>query len=215
MRKRRKDGTFDSDDRVVAILCGECGLSFQSYLSRKRKFCSRKCYTDSKKVDLMKTCEICGSIFEQRNSFGRYKLKRVCSRSCFSGLMKSIKTGTKNPHSPATRRKMSDAQRGAKHHNWKGGTYTKIETEIRHSPEYKSWRKAVFARDDWTCQACGQRGGELQADHELPFAHFPDLRFEVLNGRTLCKSCHKKTDTYGGGAKQWLSPTSPMRALAV
>ena len=39
------------------------------------------------------------------------------------------------------------------------------------------------------------------ADHELPFAYFPDLRFEVLNGRTLCETCHRKTPTFGEGAK--------------
>lgn len=65
-----------------------------------------------------------------------------------------------------------------------------------------AWRKAVFERDDYTCQACGIRGVKLEADHDLPFQFFPDLRFELLNGRTLCVPCHRKTDTYGRrGAK--------------
>lgn len=63
----------------------------------------------------------------------------------------------------------------------------------------KEWRKHVFQRDDYTCQACGQRGGKLNADHELPFSLFPDLRFEILNGRTLCVYCHRKTPTFAGG----------------
>lgn len=95
-----------------------------------------------------------------------------------------------------TRIKKSLAQKGAKGSNWRGGI-TKINKLERNSLKMKLWREAVFKRDNYTCQACGKRGIELQADHELPFAHFPDLRYEILNGRTLCVPCHKKTDTWG------------------
>ena len=84
---------------------------------------------------------------------------------------------------------------GENNPNWKGGL-TPLNKKIRASLEYKKWRTHVFQRDDYTCQSCGIRGGKLQADHELPFALFTDLRFEVLNGRTLCEQCHKDTDTY-------------------
>ena len=29
------------------------------------------------------------------------------------------------------------------------------------------------------------------------FAIYPEFRFEISNGRTLCLDCHKKTDTFG------------------
>lgn len=74
---------------------------------------------------------------------------------------------------------------------------TSAEKAIRHSAAYKRWRTAVFERDNYTCQECGTRGGELNADHIKPFAFFPDLRFDVDNGRTLCVPCHRATDTYG------------------
>jgi hypothetical protein len=67
---------------------------------------------------------------------------------------------------------------------------------LRKSAEMRVWRRHVFTRDDYTCQACGQRGGKLHADHELPFSLFPDLRFEILNGRTLCEECHKQTPSF-------------------
>lgn len=85
---------------------------------------------------------------------------------------------------------------GEKNPNWKGGV-TKINEKIRKSIEYKAWRTAVFERDNFTCVHCKEsKPGKLNADHIKPFAYFPDLRFDINNGRTLCIDCHKKTDTY-------------------
>ena len=75
---------------------------------------------------------------------------------------------------------------------------------IRHSVEYKLWREAVFERDGYICIWCGDnRGGNLNADHIKPFSSFPELRFAIDNGRTLCEPCHKTTDTWGSKAKVW------------
>lgn len=68
---------------------------------------------------------------------------------------------------------------------------------LRTSVAYARWRTAVFERDDYTCQECGEHGGKLNADHIKKFADYPGLRLSVDNGRTLCEPCHKKTDTFG------------------
>ena len=77
------------------------------------------------------------------------------------------------------------------------GSKTTESKRIRLSKEYIEWREKVFKRDNYTCQDCGKRGGELHPHHIKEFSKFPELRFEVSNGKTLCPNCHKKTDSYG------------------
>ena len=87
---------------------------------------------------------------------------------------------------------------GAKHHNWKGGI-TPINEKIRKSVEYKMWQRACLERDNFMCVWGGkEHGNKLEVDHIKPFALFPELRFAIDNGRTLCVACHRSTDTYGG-----------------
>ena len=87
---------------------------------------------------------------------------------------------------------------GALNHFWKGGI-TPINQKIRQSLEYTLWRRAVFERDKFMCIFGGkEHGNKLQADHIKPFSYYPELRFAIDNGRTLCKDCHRKTDTYAG-----------------
>ena len=64
--------------------------------------------------------------------------------------------------------------------------------------ENRTWIKNIFERDNYTCQHCGVRGGKLQADHIKPYVLCSEEeKWSLDNGRTLCISCHKKTDTYG------------------
>ena len=84
-----------------------------------------------------------------------------------------------------------------KSHLWRGGV-TPLNKALRTSMEYKLWRESVFKRDKYMCVFGGkEHGNKLNADHIKPFCLFPELRFAIDNGRTLCVDCHKKTITYG------------------
>ena len=130
---------------------------------------------------IVRQCEVCDEKFSVPLWRAKDKTRgRYCSLVCRSIHRRAEKAG-----------------------NWQGGL-TSANLIIRHSLEYRVWREAVFKRDDYTCVACGKEShGNIQADHIKPFAYFPELRFAIDNGQTLCVSCHKKTDTYMSGALKY------------
>lgn len=132
---------------------------------------------------------------------------KFCSKKCFyeSPLRKS--RGIKKGHKLSPERILQisirmSSQRGENTPNWRGGTSRSYKTGY-YSPEYKQWRKSCFERDNYTCQECGITGDKiyLTVHHIKSFAHYPELRFNLENGKTLCESCHSKTDNYRGRNK--------------
>jgi hypothetical protein len=121
----------------------------------------------------------------QCHAAGRF----YCSNVCRGAGMRGRKL------SAITRTKMSAAQSGSKSPTWRGGVSRQYKRGYK-SEQFKQWRSAVFLRDGHTCQGCGQVGGYLTAHHIKSFALFPDLRYEVGNGVTLCEPCHAERDRY-------------------
>lgn len=119
---------------------------------------------------------------------------------------------------PETVAKVRDAwskRRGAEVPTWKGGI-TPLVRCVRTLIEYKLWREHIFQRDNYICLFCKQKGGRINADHIIPFSvliqihnikTIEDARkcsplWDIRNGRTLCESCHRKTDTFGYGSRK-------------
>lgn len=80
---------------------------------------------------------------------------------------------------------------GKNHWNWKGGA-TKPNRLARKSIGFKTWREEVYNRDNFTCQKCKIRGGNLHPHHIENFANNLELRYVLSNGITLHEKCHKE-----------------------
>lgn len=201
----------------VTVTCGDCGFSWKmrtdnKFWTGRCKACARKqvalgniatasrpkpIYRNNAKCRkyVETTCGVCGAAKMRRADMswnGRChscaskesaKLDYVKKAMRQNGIAVMNRVG-KLPHYGIGER------RGTLANNWRGGI-TPENAKIRASDETKAWRIAVFERDDYTCQVCGDRGGNKHADHIKPFALFPELRFDVSNGRTLCIPCHR------------------------
>jgi len=60
----------------------------------------------------------------------------------------------------------------------------------RKTTNYRQWRAEVLERDSRTCQFCAAKKN-LTAHHIVAGSVDPELRYEVRNGITLCRNCHK------------------------
>ena len=134
--------------------------------------------------------------------------------------------GEKNPHWKGGKHKCPDCQvvlgyryakhdgvvrcdscsakfyRGEKHHSWKPPELRKGNelAQARNSIEYDEWRYAVYKRDKNLCKICGIRKDPMIAHHLDGFNIFPEKRFDVDNGVTLCDRHHIAFHTnYGFG----------------
>lgn len=82
--------------------------------------------------------------------------------------------------------------RGKKHANWKYGIAEQMPYKHYRNTAYIEWRKKVFERDNFTCQHCNTRGVFLHPHHIKSYTKFPEYRYDINNGLTLCVPCHKK-----------------------
>lgn len=172
-------GKFKKCDRQD---CHEQVWWYPRHLEKfSKRYCNEKCLAIAMRKGAYYPCSECGKQFYLNPYKSKVSNQRTCSVKCGGLRVRRLaeERNTKKPPSKGI-----------------------LNRRLRYSTKMKEWRKAVFVRDNYTCQLCGARNGNgkaiyLEADHIKPFAYFPELRFEIDNGRTLCKPCHKTTDTYG------------------
>ena len=121
-------------------------------------------------------------------------------------------------HEDSSKKLMAEVNREARYYrklNEKQPVHVRIMTEeerthysllvdskaLFRGKEHVEWSLEVRRRDNFTCQKCGvYRRSGLHAHHIEAYNVAVDLRNEVINGITLCSSCHNDFhDTYGYG----------------
>lgn len=137
-----------------------------------------------------KKCNICGKKYKV-GSVRDLSIRKCCSRKCMGKWRTKYLSGNKS-------------------FMWQGGI-TANHLIIRGSEKYNTWRLNIFTRDNFTCTKCGQIRGDIQVHHIKRFSiilndikqkfpllsisdvavNHPDL-WDIKNGVTLCKKCHKK-----------------------
>ena len=155
-------------------ICAKCSNDFIGKTSRS-KFCSLCKYEFCHKK-----CKNCGKIFD--SILGR---KVFCSKKCNCDSEER-----KRKFRIAVKGKPRSSMRGKNHYRWKDGESSSERHNAMGRVEYRSWRQTVFYRDKFKCQLCEKIGGSLNAHHIFGWSHYPEFRYNIVNGLTLCKDCH-------------------------
>lgn len=176
---KKKGKHYPHLQRAEIRVCELCGKTFRAvndYKGKTQKYCSKECW--SKRSTKINYCRYCGAEIKTNNSVN----KQYCSNDCRNNDYKI-------------------RFKGENSHFWEGGK-TEQKRLLRSSSAYREWRKKVFERDNYTCQECGQTECTLEAHHIKEVCNYPELIFDVNNGKTLCHDCHEKTDNYCNKAKK-------------
>ena len=141
-----------------------------------------------------KACEVCHSTYERGPKCGDqdWLKRKFCSKSCKS---RGNKYRLGHKHSVETRKKMSDSHpKGELSPIWrKDRTEHWLNKDRRSNLDYKLWRESVFSRDEFKCRIADKNCvNYMEAHHILSWREYPELRYQITNGITLCRSHHPK-----------------------
>lgn len=110
-----------------------------------------------------------------------WRKKRFCGYSCAR-----LKTGTKG--------KKIQSLSGKNHYLWiEDRTKLKDDHKDRGGQLHRGWSNLVKKRDGWKCKINNKDcNGNLEAHHILSWREYPELRYEINNGITLCQTHHPR-----------------------
>ena len=111
--------------------------------------------------------------------------------------MRMAKLGKKRkPHNEETKLKISQSNMGKhrlsgeNHPNWIKDRSKLVKRQERNDSAYGDWRLQVYKRDNYKCKIDKDCSGRIIAHHILGWSAYPELRYEVNNGITLCQAHH-------------------------
>lgn len=181
-------------------------------------YCSRQCHGIAIRKPVDRTCEWCGTPFVTNTARAAQRPGKYCSMPCRLAAVHALGKSGSYRRETSLPLEVSCAQCGkavvmirrVKHYRRNRGvlycspTCSGLARRLRPEPDitrrwnnrrYYAWRKAVLKRDAYTCQECGYRcprlGSTLNAHHIKGWSAYPDLRYDVENGVSLCLTCHR------------------------
>ena len=134
-----------------------------------------------------KSCSVC---WKEYKKYWRTKEQFEDSKFCSVKCLSISKIWISRPDNIERMKENRRTFKGEDHWNWKWWI-TPENHAIRRSKEYEEWRRSVYSRDGFKCTECGNKKN-IVAHHVKCFHSFPNLRFSLENGITLCRACHLK-----------------------
>lgn len=88
--------------------------------------------------------------------------------------------------------KLRPLRQKERHPNWIADRNLLVKSEHKHlDGKYRDWMLAVKKRDGWKCKMDNSDcNGRLESHHILSWKYYPELRYELNNGITLCHAHH-------------------------
>lgn len=195
--------------------CGDLILKPPSHVKRsKNHFCDRSCYANwregRKKKQQTLECDYCGKDFDRFESYlDENQLNYFCSNECRGRWFVDNRLETECTYCGEAINRTQHKLDSVDHHfcnrechiEWTraNATYDWKSTP-NYGPMWRTRRREVLERDDWTCQGCGRNKEELgytpRVHHIRPFSEFADDETEQahdpLNLVSLCAVCHAR-----------------------
>lgn len=165
-QKKERGWYYVGHDKYYWRNCDNCGVEYRGMGSN---FCSRKCSANL-------------TLFKEDDGTVSIGLKKRSTGHNYSDAISKGKLGKPNIN-----------LQGSKHHNWRGGVSQINKTERRNimlRAEYKEWRRRVYERDGFECVVCGSK--QIEAHHIYRWSKYPELRYEINNGVSVCKAHHPR-----------------------
>jgi len=209
-----KDG--DKPGRLCRCVCGsEKVVALHNLLNGRQLSCRDKCLGRRKALEALKRRRK----VEPGTRYNKLVVRRVyrgkdgnswavvdcdCGTKGYRVALASLKKGN-TKGCGCLKGVVPEHMRGKNHPWYKHGRSAEERLKRRNFEGKDKFVHDILRRDDYTCAACGARGGKLAARHIKPWAHHPEHRFVKWNHVTLCKEHHMEFHkTYGlDNADMW------------
>ena len=154
-----------------------------------KKHPNRKKYFKGKSI-YYKECNYCKKDFIV--DYKNHIRNRHCSLSCSQKSF--IHIGMRGMKQSEKQRQMMKNRKGSLHPRWiSDRKLLKDDSKLRGGQLHREWSRSVKLRDTMRCKintidCCGR----LESHHILSWAKYPELRYEIKNGITLCRYHHPR-----------------------